>query len=420
MISSTLPSTGSLAGTSSSRDIAPEAITSTEYLGIVRGLGAVGACDKEHGIVQSHLSILADLAEERDVVFAFRPVNPLATELLEQGYPTKDLNIKGKSADWGPMAGFIPVSQKFSKLAGDAQAIEKSNLQIKECIDEMHAVSTPLLINEARLTSLWQAGVIDKREKIEQDCIEIFAEKNGEQVVFEGRLSYVNQVVHYEILHNNEVVEVLAKTDPATLITKPLTADYDLLLFAVSLSNLDNQDNYNSYANKTWERSRLLTQLFRQKSAPAPGTAVESNANKTTLPRSLSSRINYYAAKTVPDRGITSRRLDAFIPAINTALGRSQTNDIVQHGADTHNPHTVTADNYPFVVFMPQRVGNFGGVVMVINKDDATDIFRDIKNSGFQFFGNEKWAKDIPPNNYRRTSYDRALEALEAASSSGA
>lgn len=118
MIPSTLPLTGTSTGTFSPRTASLDRGTPATHPAVVRDVDAVSACGKEHGIVQSHLSILADLAEEHNVVFAFRPVNPLATQLLEQGYPTKGLNVKGKSADWGPMAGFIPVSQRFSKLAG--------------------------------------------------------------------------------------------------------------------------------------------------------------------------------------------------------------------------------------------------------------------------------------------------------------
>ena len=92
--------------------------TATNVAALVCGLDAVSALGSEHGIVISHLAILAALAEELDIVFAFRPVNPLATQLIEQNYPTKNLTIKGKSSDWGPMAGFIPVRQEWSKLAG--------------------------------------------------------------------------------------------------------------------------------------------------------------------------------------------------------------------------------------------------------------------------------------------------------------
>lgn len=412
MISSTPPSTGPLVRTFFSREVAPDGRTSASHRAIASGVENVSGCGREHGIVQSHLSILADLAEQRNVVFAFRLVNPLATQLLEQGYPTKDLNIKGKSADWGRMAGFIPVLQQLSKLAGDAEAIKASDLQIQKCIVERHDVSTRSVINEARLKSLCQEGVISKRGKIGQRSIELFSEKNGQHVAFQGKLFFINQVAHYEIWHKNEPVKVLAKTDPASRLTKPLTADYDLLLFAVPLASLDSRDNYNSPAINMRAPQKMLIKLFKEKSG-LPGSVAHADSYKTGRPRPPILRIDPDAAESAPNRGIISPRLDAFIPAINTALGRSQTNGIVQHGADTENPYTVTADNYPCVVFMPSQVGDFKGVAMARNKDEAIDIFKEIKNSGFQFFGNREWSKEMHPSSYRRSSFNQSRAALE-------
>ncbi|MBC7502686.1 MAG: adenylate cyclase, partial [Herminiimonas sp.] len=141
---------------------APQAFfpeTATNVAAPVCGLDAVSALGCEHGIVISHLAILAALAEELDIVFAFRPVNPLATQLIEQGYPTKDLSIKGKSANWGPMAGFVPVLQELSKLAGKPAEIDKSNASVQDCIADGHAVAQPLTIDMARLNALHRLGV---------------------------------------------------------------------------------------------------------------------------------------------------------------------------------------------------------------------------------------------------------------------
>jgi toxin LF subunit len=92
---------------------------------ITAGINAVRLCGKEHGMVLDHLQKLADFAEQHNIVFAIRPTNYLATQLIAHGFPTKGIEVKAKSADWGPMAGFIPVHQEFSKLNGNEKAIEE-------------------------------------------------------------------------------------------------------------------------------------------------------------------------------------------------------------------------------------------------------------------------------------------------------
>ena len=53
------------------------------------------------GIAAEHLAPLQALAEKQQLVISFRPVEATATGLISAGYPTKNFNIKGKSANWG-------------------------------------------------------------------------------------------------------------------------------------------------------------------------------------------------------------------------------------------------------------------------------------------------------------------------------
>ncbi|MDY7575431.1 anthrax toxin-like adenylyl cyclase domain-containing protein [Actimicrobium sp. CCI2.3] len=376
---------------------------------IVCGIEAVRARGSEHGIVDSHLTILSDLATKNDVVFGFRPVNPLATQLLEQGYPTKGLTIKGKSADWGPMAGFIPVLQELSKIAGKTKVIKKANGEINACINNKHAVSIPLVINQDRLDTLCRMGIITQGITGSSDNLCILAKKNNQQHVFSAKLSVRNQVAEYAIAYQGEPVNVLAQSGSTGKPPRPITADYDLLLFAVPFDRFGTQDNYKSSSASGRAISDKLLRDF------------EMSDEKENIPLSTSAGIakpelhedSLHVAEPECDRGIISPRLNKFIPEINKALGRTDDNCIVQHGADTQNPYTVIADNYPGVIFLPKRIGHYGGVVMVRNKQEAIQIFKEIKESGFQFFGNDKWAAEIPVKTYRRSSFDSARNALE-------
>ena len=50
------------------------------------------------------------------MVLIYRHVNADSKELIRQGFFTKGMDVKGKSADWGAHRGFIPIEQQFSKL----------------------------------------------------------------------------------------------------------------------------------------------------------------------------------------------------------------------------------------------------------------------------------------------------------------
>lgn len=68
------------------------------------------------GMVKSHAQQYLHLSEQKDVVIIARPVNLDSTLLIEKGAATKGMDIKGKSSNWGPQKGYIPVMQRFSKL----------------------------------------------------------------------------------------------------------------------------------------------------------------------------------------------------------------------------------------------------------------------------------------------------------------
>jgi hypothetical protein len=391
---------------------------------LICGIDAVRACGAEHGIVGSHLSILSDLATRDDVVFGFRPVNSLATQLLEQGYPTKNLHIKGKSADWGPMAGFIPVQQKLSKLAGvenEFKKIKKSDAEVSGCIEKGHAVSMPLAINKARLDMLLAGKAITTIKK-NNEGVDITVTKDGFIHEFTGKLSGSTAAPEYAISHLGKPVHVLATPSGGEQEPRPMTADYDLLLFAVPLDQLSSQDSYRDpIASNHKEPSasgRVLSAKLVQVSKNNKTKLSLNKENRSATEnsdkgKSKALRISTEAIKSDSDLGIISPRLKKFIPEINKALGRTSDNDIVQHGADTQNPYSELTENYPSVIFLPKRLEPFRGVVMVRNKEESIQIFKAIKDSGFQFFGNNIWEKAMPAKVFRRSSFDAARRILQ-------
>lgn len=63
------------------------------------GLGQqVEAVKDKTGMVAAHLIPLQQVARDHNCIIGIRPVDRLATELIESGHPTKGFHIKGKSA----------------------------------------------------------------------------------------------------------------------------------------------------------------------------------------------------------------------------------------------------------------------------------------------------------------------------------
>ena len=70
---------------------------------------------KDTGIVGSHLVPLQKMAAETRTVIGIRAVDKLATQLIDDGYPTKNLHVKGKSASWGPQGRLYLFRSKIQQ-----------------------------------------------------------------------------------------------------------------------------------------------------------------------------------------------------------------------------------------------------------------------------------------------------------------
>lgn len=116
--------------------------------------GSREAVVRASNMVAKHLDAIEVVARERGEILVFRSVNPDARRLIEEGFATKGMNVKGKSADWGPHAGFIPVEQKFSKLGNpskppDAQALAEVQAfhdKVAKCLRKGECRETPAVM----------------------------------------------------------------------------------------------------------------------------------------------------------------------------------------------------------------------------------------------------------------------------------
>lgn len=341
------------------------------------------------GIVASHLVPLQNLAKAHNCIIGIRPVETVATGLIEEGHPTKDFHIKGKSANWGPQAGMICVNQAFSKLEGqvasDPARVHKLNGQTRQCIEDGHAVAVPLVISKARMATLLAGDFITDVQRADAEGNIKFGAKapSGEFYAFEatplpGRVNGL-----YRISQQGQPMEVLAKTPEG----KALTADYDLHLIGPHISDLGAQDNL-----------------------PVPGVAhhqfkarIDGYIDRATdsRPRNLApelrrnySRPESFYRKEDPDIGNATGRIAAMIPVINAALvGNGE--KVVHHNADSGSLASDPSANYPATFFLPVRLGEFAEICVIENRQQMAELIQQAKNDGYHVPLNPLWEPGV-------------------------
>lgn len=75
----------------------------------------------ENGMTLRDMTACGQVATRLGEVIIFRSTGPWSMRWIERNYPTKNFHVKGKSSDWGPMAGFVPYLGKYSKVGGNAE-----------------------------------------------------------------------------------------------------------------------------------------------------------------------------------------------------------------------------------------------------------------------------------------------------------
>lgn len=85
---------------------------------------------ENNGIFREHFEGFAKTAQEENAIIIVREVNPITKVLLPQKYPTKSMDIKNKSSDWGIQAGFVISLAELTFL--NKNGLEKNETQIEK------------------------------------------------------------------------------------------------------------------------------------------------------------------------------------------------------------------------------------------------------------------------------------------------
>lgn len=178
-------------------------------------------------IVPEHLLEFEKLAKEKNAIVIFRAVNSDATDLIKANYGTKWMDVKPKSADWGPHRGFLPYDQNFSKignpeklakmskqeLAEAASKVKKFSDYAEECLAKTNCFKTPLVLPDGNSVHIWKRA--DEEIPVLRNSLGQYLDPETREILAIGE-------------GTTRPMEVMAGLNAKGELV-PLTADYDLL-----------------------------------------------------------------------------------------------------------------------------------------------------------------------------------------------
>ena len=213
------------------RNLAPEIVEKTQELSRKRLkanlydvpanqqalAGDFSEVKKLSNLVHEHVDTLLEEAKDMEAVVFMRYVNEHSTEKIAQNFSTKPMPVKGKSADWGPQAAFLPVDQQFSKLGKPGNKkpgkIDEFSGIVQDCLQNGPCEQTDLVLANGDKVMVWKGPQgerpIVKRgnQYLDHDSGEVLPVKPGEATP----------------------MKVIALPHPETNELIPVTADYDML-----------------------------------------------------------------------------------------------------------------------------------------------------------------------------------------------
>ena len=352
---------------------------------------------KHTGIVESHLEPLQKLANDTNQIISFRPVDRMSTGLIAEGYPTKGFEIKGKSANHGPQAGFICVKQELSKLhkAGLepsvlSDKVKEYNGEVQTCIEKKDATPVQLRLSPDRLSWLSQNGTIT--------IPDLSKSLNSFRILSEGLTYQADRKGNdFVISYNNEPLEVLA--DPKS--NMPLTADYDLMFIAPKTEELDleTKDNLPVKRISLDHLSEVYLKQFKAKEG-VELTEVKFSAKENKNRGSWGQGI-----------GNATPRINEMIDKLNLATKREK-NPVVHHNSDSGSPVTNPSANYPITVFMPRGFAGYESIHMINNASQLAEFIKQAKNEDFFVPINPGWEKEVIQ--VRSTRFEQAIKTFNS------
>ncbi len=115
------------------------------------------------GIPQRQAEAFAQVAQQQNCIILSRVPGPSCLDLLEAGYDAKSFHIKGKSCNWGPMAGFVCLDPLLNKngIGGAASNAKEHKKSLTSLYEGKTASCTPIQIEQKHLDNLIRNKAIE-------------------------------------------------------------------------------------------------------------------------------------------------------------------------------------------------------------------------------------------------------------------
>jgi hypothetical protein len=333
-----------------------------------------GLTHQKQGIPQQDLILLSNYAQEKNIIILFRPVELIAKSLHEEKkYPTKDFNIKGKSASWGAWAGFIPIDQAYSKLvSARIDQIQKYNKNVQDCIKQGHAIATDLRITKKRYQELVALGIIipqhQKRENAFTALHCPIPNQDRFQLCYAKEITATSEYAIYTA--EKESFQVLADI----YLKRPLIPDFDLLAIF-----------------NPWE------DFGRENIRPNPDVSYEKRLRKLSIREQtyVETKEDFYARE-LPNLGNITQQTLKKIHQMNDALNKGAHLQCIHHNDDAGSPASSPTLNYPITVLLPQHFEIFTSNLLLIETPKDFVYFIDkISPLGYRVEVNPLWEEAI-------------------------
>ena len=183
----------------------------------------------KQGMVEDHFNTIRDISRLLVLAIFFRMVNPENKDLVPLLFPSKDLMIKPKSADWNWGCGFLPEDPRYSKLTASPEKIDYAREEIRQLYlnHPDHVCGQQLELTPERMHKLldYSKAIISRTEQ----RIEAVYEQDG---------IVARQVAEY-VVESDRWLIFNADGSPYNVIAHPIhgpyIADYDLLMTAVPM-----------------------------------------------------------------------------------------------------------------------------------------------------------------------------------------
>ena len=345
----------------------------------------------QQGMPEEHVKSFFNVASLRDEIIMVRPVDPICKTLIKEQHASKGFDVKGKSSDWGPHAGFIPANQAYCKHAGnDEFNAQKYQKQVDKTIGKGIVVAKDLVLSEARLNELVESKKVVPQTDVLTGTVKCCSVSNyGHEENFLLRKEVDGWHVSYE---NGEALKVLADPEHGKL-----TADYDLLIVAPRMEKLNlSGDDRLPIPTVSHEEVNRRAMHYKQSSREKIGLDTAESIE------------DFYAPE-LEHLGNITPRIKSAMDALNKDMKLPPGKNMVHHNADSGSMATDMSANFPCSVFFPQKVPGYGWGAVIETADDFKALLQVLLDEKFAVPKNPLWKMGM----VRSSSYNEALNLLE-------